>query len=309
MGGNNLKKVIIFGSVIIAMGLFSVLLNAKKIYSHSSNNMELEDEDEEELSCGGTERWSCKVLTDNRANLVNLSPINTTISNLISLPTTVPTNATPRIIGLEDQVYTITATLSIKKEENDSDLHLVLSNGGATHMICEIPNPDCYAATLSSHREEYRAARNWVLSHMQKGTVYLNIPPVTVTGVAFVDFSHGQTGEAANHLELHPVLDIHFASESGINEKSKENVYVSVSPNPFINSTYFTITSSTCNLTNCKFELFNLMGIKVREISLPVNQENKINYTLNKENLSDGMYYYQIVKKGNTIQQGKLLIQ
>src|SRR5581483_4092400 len=33
---------------------------------------------------------------------------------------------------------------------------------------------------------------------------------VTVTGVVFFDFIHGQRGVAANGVELHPVLDIRF---------------------------------------------------------------------------------------------------
>ena len=33
---------------------------------------------------------------------------------------------------------------------------------------------------------------------------------VTVTGVGFFDFYHGQHGAARNPIELHPVLDIEF---------------------------------------------------------------------------------------------------
>ena len=36
--------------------------------------------------------------------------------------------------------------------------------------------------------------------------------PVTVTGVRFFDFLHGQTGVAPNGIELHPVLDIQFST-------------------------------------------------------------------------------------------------
>jgi hypothetical protein len=31
-------------------------------------------------------------------------------------------------------------------------------------------------------------------------------PKATVTGVAFFDFKHGQTGVAPNAIELHPIL-------------------------------------------------------------------------------------------------------
>jgi hypothetical protein len=34
--------------------------------------------------------------------------------------------------------------------------------------------------------------------------------PAIVTGVGFFDYDHGQTGNAPNILELHPVLKIEF---------------------------------------------------------------------------------------------------
>ncbi len=39
--------------------------------------------------------------------------------------------------------------------------------------------------------------------------------PVTVTGVGFFDFLHGQTGVAPNGIELHAVLDVQFGTGGG----------------------------------------------------------------------------------------------
>ncbi|MFD9633204.1 hypothetical protein [Streptomyces violascens] len=39
--------------------------------------------------------------------------------------------------------------------------------------------------------------------------------PLTVTGVGFFGFEHGQTGVAPNGTELHSVLDIQFGAGSG----------------------------------------------------------------------------------------------
>lgn len=36
----------------------------------------------------------------------------------------------------------------------------------------------------------------------------------TVTGVAFFDFLHGQTGVADNGIELHPVTSIQFPTDT-----------------------------------------------------------------------------------------------
>ena len=34
--------------------------------------------------------------------------------------------------------------------------------------------------------------------------------PVTVTGVAFFDYSHNKIGRVPNPVEIHPLLDIQF---------------------------------------------------------------------------------------------------
>ena len=47
--------------------------------------------------------------------------------------------------------------------------------------------------------------------------------PVTVTGVGFFDFLHGQTGVAPNGIELHAVLDIQFGTGSGGNTVTVTN--------------------------------------------------------------------------------------
>jgi hypothetical protein len=38
---------------------------------------------------------------------------------------------------------------------------------------------------------------------------YVSVP-VTVTGVGFFDYQHGQDGVAPNAIELHPVLSVTF---------------------------------------------------------------------------------------------------
>ncbi|WP_263635822.1 hypothetical protein [Streptomyces sp. CoH27] len=38
--------------------------------------------------------------------------------------------------------------------------------------------------------------------------------PVTVTGIGFFDFDHGQTGVAPNAIELHAVTDVQFSGSA-----------------------------------------------------------------------------------------------
>src|SRR5712692_9521656 len=163
-------------------------------------------------SCG-VERWSVKTGTDADAGLINLqSTTQTTIASLGSLPalTTLPANN--RIQPTETTVFQLQATLTEYKLEPDSDYHLVLSDGSGNTMISEMASPACVGSSsrllsgIQNARSEFDA-RYTPTSSFQTANV-----PVTVTGVGFFDFLHGQTGVAPNGIELHAVLDIQFGT-------------------------------------------------------------------------------------------------
>ncbi len=163
-------------------------------------------------SCG-VERWSVKTGTDADAGLINLqSTTQTTIASLTSLPAPSTLPANNRIQPTETTVFQLHATLTEYKLEGDSDYHLVLSDGSGNTMISEIPSPSCVgsSSTLLSGIQNARSefdARYTTTSNFQNANV-----PVTITGVGFFDFLHGQTGVAPNGIELHAVLDIQFGT-------------------------------------------------------------------------------------------------
>jgi len=162
------------------------------------------------VSCG-VERWSVKTGTDPEAGLVNTSAVTTTSVAAMDAqpkPSSLPDNA--RIKPTETTVYSITATLTVYKREDDSDYHLVLTDTAANTMIVEIPHPSCvgdsspFKSSITSTRAKFDAAYAATTSFKTANV------PVTVTGVGFFDFLHGQTGVAPNGIELHPLLDISF---------------------------------------------------------------------------------------------------
>src|ERR1035437_10037245 len=107
-------------------------------------SIKLTDDDGEGLlspTCGGVERWAIKVLTDVDAPQVNYTPRATTMDSLIHI-TTVPNAYAPRMPGIEFQTYTITCNITIKKNEDDADYHLVLQSGTET-MVGESVDPTC----------------------------------------------------------------------------------------------------------------------------------------------------------------------
>jgi hypothetical protein len=160
----------------------------------------------------GTERWSIKTGTDADASLINLTapPTLTTVGALTSLTPPNPIPPTHRVRPVETTTYTLSGALVAFKLEADSDYHLVIANGDRT-MIVEIPlpsyvspGPDLLRAGIATARQEFQA-------RYQPGPSiqHVNVP-VTVTGVGFFDFLHGQYGVAPNGIELHSVLNITF---------------------------------------------------------------------------------------------------
>jgi hypothetical protein len=161
-------------------------------------------------SCG-VERWSVKTGTDPDAGLVNTA--SSTKSSIAAMdaeprPSSLPANA--RITPIETTVYSISATLTLYKFEADSDYHLVLTDSVGNTMIVEIPLPACVGDTspfknaITATRAKFDAAYTATTSFKTANV------PVTVTGVGFFDFLHGQTGVAPNGIELHPLLDVSF---------------------------------------------------------------------------------------------------
>jgi hypothetical protein len=144
----------------------------------------------------GVERWAVKTLQD-RPRL--LPARKTTIHYLITRPA--PAHIPDTRLAFEHHVYTVIAAVVLVRPEEDSDLHVVLQHGGQ-HMITEAPAPYCDKHATPLRRRQMRVAR----SHVRL------CARARVTGVAFFDFDHGQTGVAPNAIELHPILNFRCLS-------------------------------------------------------------------------------------------------
>ena len=260
--------------------------------------------------CGGVERWAVKVLVDAAAVQVNYTPLPTTIDSLIHIPTT-PSTSAPRMAGKEFQSYLFTCNITIKKNEDDNDYHLVLKSGTET-MIGEVPDPVCSAAASSVHVNEFISARNWVNAHIGTGAVSnVNIAPVDVTGVSFVDVPHGQTGAAPNQMEIHPILGLRFSTATGLNETGNDApaFTVSVNPSVFSESAGFHITSDRGLSGKFRLELFSVSGDRVRDLDLPAATGKEINYTFTRAGLAGGMYIYRLRNNGSIFYEGRIMIR
>jgi hypothetical protein len=153
-----------------------------------------------------------KTLSDADAGNVNFSAVSSTVTNLRALPVPSSLPADSRIAPTELTTFTVTATVVEFKLEEDRDFHLVIadpSDASAT-MIVEFPDAAvCSGAVSSDHRSEMESARHSIIAAVGQpsSSHFTSISgTVTLTGVGFFDFKHGQTGVAPNAIELHPVL-------------------------------------------------------------------------------------------------------
>jgi hypothetical protein len=150
------------------------------------------------LSCG-FERWSVKTLQD-RPHLLPARP--TTVAYLTGLPR--PSHLSSGRLAREHQIFSLVASVTLKRSEDDLDDHLVLRDGSRT-MIAETPSPLCTKGATAARRTQMTAARNAAKVCAR----------ARVVGVASFDFLHGQTGVAPNGIELHPVLGFACLSQAG----------------------------------------------------------------------------------------------
>jgi len=193
------------------------------------------------IVCGGTERWPVKVTADKDAAQIDLMPgTPMTVGQVNDQMKPEPYPVGGRM-NVEKKVYTVRGYLSFFKHEGgkaDHDYHVVITdqpgqfeedeqkppNGHS--MVVELPDSDCFAgkpgtagtSALGQAIVDARATfeHHVIWPHDRRLTQPI---PVSVTGVGFFDFDHGQTGRARPHpgadgkakvFELHPVTEIAF---------------------------------------------------------------------------------------------------
>jgi len=175
------------------------------------------------------ERWVVKTAADTDAQaMISQAPTPTTIAALTALPVPPVLPLDGRSEGAEKTVWQLTATLREFGREADGDYHMVLVDAQGNTMIGEIPNPgditsspSYFATQITSARTAFDAHFNLVEDIGAPSALGAQAPTrasafrqagdtVTLTGLGYFDFAHGQNGVAPNAIELHPVIGIAF---------------------------------------------------------------------------------------------------
>jgi hypothetical protein len=165
---------------------------------------------ESELGCNVPLK-GLKTLSDRRRNLVNLHPKNTTVAEVGALPQPHPTPKT-RSTPFSRRTWRLPAQITEFKIEGDSDIHLVLYDGGA-YMVAEMPAAACIPrkardrSAMITVRKKFESRCGKATKHWQPlGAV------VYISGVGFFDIPHTQNPHAPNFAELHPVTGLEIVA-------------------------------------------------------------------------------------------------
>lgn len=168
-------------------------------------------------TCGGTERWDVKTLSDNDAGEVVFTPVNETIKNLRTWDAPAHRPESNRLGEVERTTYVVKGDLLGWAREGDQDLHLVIAdaNSHALTVVAEIPQQSCRKVCSSKALRGARANESKMVGYFgpaPSGYKALKTPvPVTITGVGFFDKPHKACGRSLhNTIEIHPVLKIDF---------------------------------------------------------------------------------------------------
>jgi len=159
----------------------------------------------------GSDYWPLKTFSDPLRQKVDLTPKDTTLTEIASPDHPQPTPTT-RDTPFELQVWRLTAQTTEFKREGDSDIHLILFDAG-TYGIAEMPAAACVPkkararkAIIGARKKFEAACGKATSSWKQLGAV------VAISGVGFWDKPHTQNPHAPNFAELRPVTGLKLIS-------------------------------------------------------------------------------------------------
>jgi hypothetical protein len=89
-----------------------------------------------------------------------------------------------------------------------------------------------------------------------------------------------------------------------INETTNSNVQVNIYPNPFRTSATI-IINSVFKLENAELKIYDLFGQEIKRF-INISRQN---FTIEKGNLTNGIYFYKLIQDNRVIATGKFLTE
>jgi hypothetical protein len=155
--------------------------------------------------CIHGKNWPVKIGKDPDALGVSLDPVPTTIDELRAVPH-VERPPAGRIAPVELRTWVLRdVELRSFQRAPDGDVHMVLADEHGDTMIAEAAPPFCTDVD-SPWRPQILRVRALVDQRIPMTVMGSPHETVSLTGVGYIDYLHGQLGVAPNGIELHPVL-------------------------------------------------------------------------------------------------------
>lgn len=89
-------------------------------------------------------------------------------------------------------------------------------------------------------------------------------------------------------------------------EENKSKISVSVSPNPFFETTTLQIKNSAgIQLENFKIKVYTVLGKEI----FPDIIRTSDSFVINRNNLASGIYFYSVSSEGKNLANGKIIIE
>jgi hypothetical protein len=149
----------------------------------------------------------------------------TTITGLTQLPLFAPSDTTPRQ-EVERHLYMFEARILAFRRQPNGDIYLVLRDPYSlsdSTIAAIIPNPECTDVAQSTQSYRYKAAYEEVVwMYGDPDTTLRPVQqlyyPLTITGVPFYNMPQQDMVQAANRLEIHPILCIGVLRDTAVDE-------------------------------------------------------------------------------------------
>ena len=160
--------------------------------------------------CVHGENWKFKIGVDRQAGDVSLVPTETTIDALRAFPHVDCPADGSRIRPVEVTTWVLRdVEIRAIQRAPDGDVHMVLADANGRTVIAEATPPFCTAEN-SPWRRQISRVRRLVDREIPMVALGWRTWVISLSGVGYLDFLHGQMGAPENGIELHPVLSICF---------------------------------------------------------------------------------------------------
>lgn len=83
-----------------------------------------------------------------------------------------------------------------------------------------------------------------------------------------------------------------------------DQLSVMVYPNPFSETAVFEMVNNQSSMAGVEFKIYDMYGIEVKSFQIYSSR-----FIINREHLSSGIYFYEMIGENHTIATGKLIIQ